>query len=803
MNEPASVSADALAGDLLRHGRFVRNVAANLVAGADADDATQETWLAALRRPPRENGLAAWLRRVARNAALRILRSEGRRERRETAAARPEAVVAADALEVEDRERRLRAVYDAVLALDPPFRDVVLCRFYDGLEAAEIAARLGVPAATVRTRLHRALEKLRGALDAAYGDRGSWTAALLPLAFPAWPAAAVAAAGAAATTSAVAGSAAAGGGIWSGAMLGGLIMAKKAAVAAALSAAVLATAWFALGGDEAPPPKAPESVVVQGPTAASRGPTVEPAASPTPSSAPIAATPFAPERERFDDVDAAPAASVGRVVRVTGRVTTEDGKPVADAAVRVRPGVGVFDDGGAPPETTTGADGRFTLDVPRRAEEAVARARSATLADALLVFAMPADGAVDLGDLVARRGGAVSGTVRDERGAPVAGARVSGAPASTAARLPRWGAARDPDAARQVVADAAGRYVLRGLAEGEAEIEAWSDDRPLAARSGVRVIPGQTTLDVDFALVDGRTLEGVVRDRRGDPVAGARVRADREATTFGEAADPDRTATADDRGRFVLRGLRDGGYRLVARRQGYLAASASASPGGDPAVLTLDTVGGVYGRVVDERGEPVADFKASVVRADATSFMTFGAAKVVAAPGRAPARVLYGAEAAQALGEAPGPGWYYAPEAPFREASVLVDAPGFASNRVDGVRPPSGERVRADVTLKAERAVTGVVRGPDGAPAAGAMVTVATPEEDAAPAVAVDGPRRAVRRVAVAGAGGGAAGRALSPATVGRSYSAVAGPDGTFRVGGLDDGVYRVVASRADALASA
>ena len=53
----------------------------------------------------------------------------------------------------------------AVNALPNDLRAVVVLRFYGGLDATEIGAALGIPAGTVRSRLHRALALLREGLQ--------------------------------------------------------------------------------------------------------------------------------------------------------------------------------------------------------------------------------------------------------------------------------------------------------------------------------------------------------------------------------------------------------------------------------------------------------------------------------------------------------------------------------------------------------------------------------------------------------------------------------------------------------------
>ena len=107
---------------------------------------------------------------MVRHLALSRARSEQRRERRERTAARPEGLPSV--AEGVARLELQRRVVEAVLALDEPYRSVVVHRFFYGLAPKEIARRLGVPLETVRTRQRRALERLRARLDTAYGGDG-------------------------------------------------------------------------------------------------------------------------------------------------------------------------------------------------------------------------------------------------------------------------------------------------------------------------------------------------------------------------------------------------------------------------------------------------------------------------------------------------------------------------------------------------------------------------------------------------------------------------------------------------------
>ena len=166
---------------LLAGSRWVRALARGLVRDASsADDVVQDAWVVALSRPAAERDPGAWLAGVARHLARRAARSAARQRRREAAAARPEGLPSTDELvERSELQERLSA---AVRALDEPYRTTVLLHYAEGLSLEEIAQSQGVPASTVRTRLARALERLRTRLDREHGDRATWLAALAPLA---------------------------------------------------------------------------------------------------------------------------------------------------------------------------------------------------------------------------------------------------------------------------------------------------------------------------------------------------------------------------------------------------------------------------------------------------------------------------------------------------------------------------------------------------------------------------------------------------------------------------------------------
>jgi RNA polymerase sigma-70 factor (ECF subfamily) len=104
----------------------------------------------------------AWLFGIARNAALDELRRRGRQAE---LAAEPADLAAAPAqASAEASERRL-ALSAALSGLEPRERELIALKFFAGLDNAEIASVLDISESNAGTRLHRAVTKLREALD--------------------------------------------------------------------------------------------------------------------------------------------------------------------------------------------------------------------------------------------------------------------------------------------------------------------------------------------------------------------------------------------------------------------------------------------------------------------------------------------------------------------------------------------------------------------------------------------------------------------------------------------------------------
>lgn len=133
-----------------------------------ADDITQEVFLQLYRATAQFRGRSrfrTWLYSLARN----VCRNQLRRYRRlgcGRAAAEPESVLAGLAdqrpgpLARCERSEAAERVARAVDELPEPFRSALLLREWEEMSYAEIAAVLGVPVGTVRSRLHKARARL-------------------------------------------------------------------------------------------------------------------------------------------------------------------------------------------------------------------------------------------------------------------------------------------------------------------------------------------------------------------------------------------------------------------------------------------------------------------------------------------------------------------------------------------------------------------------------------------------------------------------------------------------------------------
>jgi len=560
-----AVTMDAL----LANSGWVRALALSLVRdGQGADDLVQEMWLRALESPPtRADTAGGWLATVLRNLARDGWRRDGRRTARESAAARPEALPPTSDLVA--RAEAHRTLIDHVTGLREPYRTVVLLRFFEDLPPREIARRLELPPATVRTQLHRALGMLRASLDGTPDGRDGWALALLPLP------------GSGFLKSA---SLTQGGGFVP-ALIGGLLVTTKQKLAVTAAALLLlcgGAAWVANTDADATDPTetaaapAPDDTPEPAPSDADRR-RVEPPAAPAkepepaadveePEPEPNPARPPPPKRrERLEYT----------VLRHIAPV------PIPKGMTELKPG----EEPEIPDPGTAVGPGRFgprMLPYWRRWAP------------------IPEKGTVT-----------VHGRVTDASGRGLEGAQVY------RVKLDENGQRASPSSyqwnKKMAVTDADGNYVAHEQPEGDFLVAA--DFQATMRRSrGLDVTPAvaasfteRSTLrgvDLQLPVESARlsTLHFVVTDETGKPKRNAEIRA------------PMERLYTDKKGRAELGGVRPGATKITVGATGYAwqTIEVDIEPGTeDEIALQLDFAEKgdlvLEGRVIDERGEPVAN----------------------------------------------------------------------------------------------------------------------------------------------------------------------------------------------------
>lgn len=573
---------------------------------ADAEDVVQRTFLQAIalreRTEPVRKALP-WLLGLLAHQVHRLRRERERRRREE-------GVLTADRTVDPEVEVVARELQDAVRAvrvrLSEPYRDVLELHLEQGLDAGEIAARLGRPAGTVRTQLVRALEMLRNKLPSGFvagfaplslDDAGRFGAIRVCVVD-------VARCGAPATSP---GAAAAVG-------FGVFLMANKLFVAVPLLLLVAGSGAYlrwspppsvSSVADASPSPPASAPVGAQEPQA-----TIERIVVPGPAAA-------AAETPRIDPAPPTVAPWSARF-----RVIDADQRPVPDASITVwkarrqpvpnMPGLaptpsdayrysGHFPEPFLELHTDAGGRAEQTFDI----ECIAAAARKSGIGFTGFVLLRGPKGAQQEMKLVLEAPVTLRGQVLAANGAPAAGARVVAK--GTGFSALQHGEPEDP---APVTAGDDGRFAFslqRGASYGlHAELH--------GDRTGGEWVPG-ITKDTEIVLRfgGGIRLTGVVVDPQGRLVGGASVGAWREYHPDDPAQEPRAWETAstvtDESGGFAIDVRHHARYQLIARAPGFANSAAvwaetTLQRPVATATLSLLRPGAIAGSVIREDGSP-------------------------------------------------------------------------------------------------------------------------------------------------------------------------------------------------------
>ncbi len=587
---------------LLVHRAWLRRLARALVGeGQAADDLVQEVWLAAMQRPPQERrSLKGWLATVLRRKAIDRSRAEQRRALYESDSPSPEPGVPADELLAQaELHKRLT---DAVLELEEPYRGTLLLRYVGGNTLAEVARLQGVPIETVRTRIKRALARLRTRLDReSAGNRKAWMSVLVPFAWP--QRAALLSAGGAATAAAA---------------TGGAIVGTKVAMAAAAVAAVGLAVWASAGlmnSDLAPTEHGVETSMLEGEETAlveGTAPALEgnPDARATRTGASRGGTARAAPGSTTRREDRTPVAKRGVPGRIEGRILGVDGEVVPGIAVTVAKRISPNAGQAGPRETqqvSVDENGRFRLDkIPEGSYDL--RITAPGFAHRLHVAEAGQEPlAITLEEVVALSGRIVTDDARIV---------IAGLPLIARSELAPYGGQ-----ATFAETDAEGHFIFEGLAPGNYLItfgfQNAAGDQTTAGLVPLRAGPFEAGADdVDVVVRYGGVIAGTLTDGNGNVIADA-VRVEALGLTDEDQKDYSRRYFASSKpdGTFEFVGLVFGRYSLAfdpARgvnskalrgpRTTYVDNVLSGTE--DLAVTMLEGIA-VHGSVQNEKGEAV------------------------------------------------------------------------------------------------------------------------------------------------------------------------------------------------------
>lgn len=493
--------------------------------------------------------------------------------------------------------------------------------------------------------------------------------------------------------------------------------------------------------------------------------------------------PIAPGEGKKVDVPLVLGASL------TGRVTDEDGNPIADAEGRLaRGGEGGLATflrqmrGGEGSAFRSAPDGSFRATRLAPGENQRLEVAHATHERAVLPGVSLVGGAVKSGVVVVmRKGSVLAGQIVDREGRPVDGAEVEaqqqavfrGGRGGMTAMMQFVGGPVGAGRPR-ATSGADGRFVLDGIAPGDWELQATKRGYATERTEPVKVGDGAAAEPVRIVLEPGASITGFVRKKSGDGAEGFIVTASSPGRGRGFRGNQSFEPTGPD-GAFFVDGLKAGGTYDINLLGGAALGAGTGKRGvtapADGIEITVSTPGRIEGVATDaETGRPLTSFEVSY-----EPERSGPGGGMVIRMGRAAAGGRAGGSMGEKVRVEAEDGRFALSDVPPGTWQVVVEAKGYQTARTGGVAVEEGEtKSNVEVKVSAGVSLAGrVLDARSGRPVPDATVTV----EPAA--------------------GGGPGGMAFLAMASGEG-EITTDADGKFEAPSLAPGKYRVTARHPD-----
>ena len=308
-------------------------------------------------------------------------------------------------------------------------------------------------------------------------------------------------------------------------------------------------------------------------------------------------------------------------------------------------------------------------------------------------FDLVAGASIDGLTLVMKIGGALSGIVIDEVGAPIEAAVV-------AVRDEWLGEVNPESLPNKSYSDAAGQWMIRSVPDGDHTIICSVPGYLIIERSGIVVSEGRNTANIELQVVKGAILEGQVVSMDGDPIEGARIIAIDTSEGLRKL-----NRSTDLTGYFKFDNLGRYPVDLIVEKSGYAEVRLFEQPvDQQPISIRLEALGGIRGTVIDESGSPLRAFSVSPRIIEGDREVT-----------RVPSRTFQSEEGRYDFDRLQ-PGTY----------NVLIGAPGYAQDVIENVvvRSNRWEDLPTVVLGQGGRVLGRIIDASSGQSVAGAKVTV-------------------------------------------------------------------------------